>query len=211
MSRGTAWAHSGRILRALVGGPKSASDVAQASGCAVSGTRLLLRQMRVLRLVHVAGWTRVTGARTGWFPLWTLGEAEDCPCPEVLRNRPINTAKPGADLIALAVALRAMEIEPQSIAMLVETTGKPRPNLGRGIHLLHRLRLLRIDHWERNRGGSPTAFYVFEADGKDAPRPKPITRKELWRAHETKRRERRQQLRLLHALAGRPFQLQEQA
>lgn len=205
------WGLYATLLRAVIDGPSTSSEIAQRTQTNKATVRTIMRRLRGLRLTHVAGYG-VAGSKNTPVPRWGYGDLPDAPLPTCLRSgREVNhqstrlpPIKPRAELITFATIVRELQGDaPLTVPELASLTGINRAFAYTVVRHFRELGLVRIADWAvPMRSGMPVAMYEFAVDEPDRPRPAKGDRKARARVRDAGRRERARQQRALHALAA---------
>lgn len=195
------------VLASIAKKKQTAIELSEASGYCRVHIRQLLRRMRDLGLIHIDHW-KPQSIRNVMSPVWAFGKGVDAALPvtksgKVTRRDPeaLGRLQPRLELVTFANLVKAM-VEPQSCLGLAQTAGTDRNWTYRVLHHMHSIKLIHIAEWEpRPRGGTPTAMYQIGRK-TDAPRPVPLGAKEASRRRSEQRQQRKQMLRIVHALAA---------
>lgn len=196
-----------RLLAMLRIRPNTIPDAADFVGVGRVACYRIITTMHHLKLVHVSDWLIQYDRRT--LPVYAFGPGEDAPAPikrpcgRAVRNAKLPKLRDfSSEVVGLHLLIKAMS-EPASRAQLGRDTGLHEKTIRTALAAMVRHGLAFIDHWAPREapGGPPIAHFQFGA-GKNAPRPKPIPRKEINRHHNDKRRERLKFLPLVRAFSA---------
>lgn len=195
------------VLVAIAKKKQTAIELAEASGYCRVHIRQLLRRMRDLGLIHIDHW-KPQSVRNVMSPVWAFGKGVDAPLPltksgRVTQRDPeaAGRLQPRIELVTFANLVKAM-VEPQTCLSLANVAGTDRNWTYRVLNHMHAIKLVHIAEWEtRSRGGQPSAMFQIGSKA-DAPRPRPMGAKEASRRRSQQRQQRKQMLRIVHALAA---------
>lgn len=163
---------------------RPSQELAQEVGVSVKNVQRTLALWLRLGVVGRCGWRERDGRR-GPVALWKLG-AEDLPSPE---PRPVGRCLPRGAAVTVGSVLQAMATGPHTIVELAQDVGITANSARLIVRHLHAQRVIHILDYERSRGGPWAVVYAL---GRriDAPRPKPRTAAERWRAGKAEREAR---------------------
>jgi hypothetical protein len=180
------------ILRALSHGYLTIRQIELATGIRYGALRHMLPNLRASKLIGVKRWVRVG---RGWLPVYGMGldEAEKVPAMR----------QPMVACISLAVMLKALR-KPTTARELEEESGVKHGTVLKFLRVCKALRMAYIAEWHPVGGAfKPTAHWQLGRK-PDAPRPVPMTRRQIEARYRSSRIARRHHLQLVHALAGQP-------
>lgn len=172
--------------------PGTTEEIQARTGMCMQTLRVLLREFRVLRLIHCSE-LRAGLPRSSPIPVWALGDA-----PPRFALRPFATV-PRAQVIAFASIVRALE-HPCTLNELAQETGVGVVAVGRVVKALRARKLSHVATWEL-RHGTPVQRHVM-GRGPDARRPRPQSRQQINAKHNARRSARMQMLEMLRRTAG---------
>lgn len=180
-----------RILAAL---PGTAEQVQQTTGLCESTVRLLLREFRQLRIIHCSA-TAPGRLRSAPVNVWAFGDGQ---APAGVQFREVKS-RPRAQSIAFGSLVRCLR-EPHTMTELSEETGLHLASVRRTVAALRKAGLSHVAEWQQ-RHGTPSRRHVMGA-GKDAARPRPLTRKQINAKHNQRVHGRQRMASMLHRMAG---------
>lgn len=196
-----------RLLARLRMRPSTIPDAVGFVGVGRGACYRIITTMHHLKLVHVSAWSTDYDRRT--LPVYAYGPGEDAPAPALrpcgrpTRNAKLPTLRDfSSEVVGLHLLIKTMA-EPVSKAQIGRETGMHDKTIRTTLAAMVRYGLAYIDHWAAREaaGGPPIAHFQF-GTGVSAPRPKPISRKEINRFHNAKRRDRQKFLPLVRAFSA---------
>jgi hypothetical protein len=200
------WQGYAMILRGIYDQPSTKRDVAVDNGLNRQSAEKLVRGMHALGLIHRSGWATTAGLDAAVF---SAGPGPDASpplnrdgTPSRHRTHTVGMARPAAELIAFASILRALD-EPTSAQGVAEKAGTNPGSTRDLLNLMHDLRMVYVADWDRRlHGGAPAALFMLGFDKPDAPRPKPVPVREIWKRYDQGRRAKARMNEISFALAG---------
>lgn len=192
------------ILGALRDQPMTAPELSEKLGMYGNTPRIIVRQLHHRGLIHIAGW-KITSVRAHAIPVYAQGCGSDAPLPDRSTGLPRSRRDYGAptprtEMIAFATIMEALA-EPHTAKSLCELSGLYHRTVYVLIGILRKLRLVHIAGWDQTIALAPVALYQL-GDKRDANRPRPKSKTDVWRTHDIRRRERAKALRVIHITAG---------
>ena len=196
------------MLAAARDKPCSYEDLQRAVGIGRTAVRSLVAALRSARLMHIAGWEE--RYRAPFAALFAAGAGADAEPPERRANgRPSRgifeprRPKPAANVIALAILMRAIDAGPMTIDELAAHTGMAHTTVRNAVDALRHTGMARIADWDERgaMGGRSAARYAL-GGGTDARPPAKEQRTAINRRYREAKKVRGDQLQALRALAG---------
>lgn len=163
--------------------PRTTRQAQDASGIGHTSAERIVSSLYVLGLIHVAGWSMAPGCPT--LPMFAAGSGKDADIPATRPNgRPVDgvrmmtRSRPTAHLIAFKSLIDAIS-SPASRVEVCQATGLHGITVRNTLNALVKHRLAHVAMWQwRDHGGPPLQQYQMGA-GKNAPRPAPMTKRQV--------------------------------
>lgn len=153
--------------------PATVEQISQFLGVTQNRAGGIIRSLRAVGVVRVAGWTDAANLWSAMRPLFGFGGEPDAPHPHGT-GRP--AGKPHKSINATAISVKALlraTAEIASKAEIAQETGFTQPIINGIMNHMHDIGLARIAGWTPGlRGGPPTALYIF-GNGPSVARPAP--------------------------------------
>lgn len=198
------WHGYARILRALQQRPMTIAELRIECGLGGTGAAEIMRRMKAVGLVHIAGWRQASPGTKGRLPaIWGAGDAEDCPYPGAKRPvLPERHRSIRSELLAFATILRACE-SPATVAEIAEQTGCDKGTVTALMRYCRSIGLVYVAGWLpwKLGGGTPTRLYAL-GNRRDAPRPRAVASETRSAKRYADAQRRIEMAHLLHITAG---------
>jgi hypothetical protein len=183
------------LMAALRAEPATAIELRQRLGLSNTGVYAFLSAMRAFGRTHVVGWVQRPRVRA--LPRYAFGPGVDVPPPTKTTNgRPVTRGgdlhvarRPGATLIVLGYALRALDDHPCSVDDICQATGLMRAAATRMLRALFKHGFVHIACWDVTDGTTLRPCYRAGAGlnrRRPARQPRKVTNAKYW----ARRRER---------------------
>ena len=200
------WRAYAQIMRALRH-PATTKGLAERLGCSYLGLLINVRRMAELGLVREMAWQR---ARGNWEAVWCADDKPRTPHPTkgAPKIEPVKAYRRRSEMLAFSHVVSCLR-EGVTLRVMEDRTGCCYNNLARLMRFSESIGFARVSAWEvREDGcGAPSAVWSLGA-GKRAPRPQTMTRQEIDRRNQAKRKAKAQMQALLAATAGAARDLQ---
>lgn len=198
--------HAGyaQVLRHVVDGGVTWIKLHEQMGLCRTSSQKTLAYLRDQQLAHVGEWqARKVGMRIERTPVFVFGSGEDAPWPGAGKPRPRKPQRTPVELLTFCCAIKALMREPFMGNGLADETGMCHRTALSLIRRLHALRLAYIEDYDRREVGAGYPLWRFGVDRKDKPKPRPMSKREIWNKHNAIRDKLRAQARLLGILPSR--------
>ena len=192
-------------MLALTKTPATVAQVVEKTGAQRQTTREILWRMERLGLVHVCGWEEPTGRSSFMAPLFLLGQGVSVPYPRQINRQPLGSkpGRPRAELLAFATIIRLLR-HGATRNELHEQTGVAYMRVSNLLRELRRLGLLHTSDWRaRDDGCGKPAEVLSFGPGRNAQRPKTLTRAEIDRNNRQRRQAKLKRTASVFHLAAR--------
>lgn len=194
------------VLRLVVDHPGSTwLDIADRANCGRVSVQTMLHHLVDAEILHEAAWAqRRVNVRSVWMPTYAIGEGGPLlSWPGEGERKRRKRTPPPVELLTFIHAVRALQADSHGRASLAEVTGLSPRTAGNLLRQMHALRLIYIDEYPpRPVNGPCYPVYTWGIDMKDAKRPAPISKRELWTQWNRIRTQRRRGAEMLGLLAA---------
>ena len=192
------------MLAALRDQPMTTQELMAKLGLVSQTARSLMRQFHHRGLIHIVDW-RLAGPRCTAVPVFTQGPGVDAALPPLKSGGLRVRRQPGptparVEMIAFVAIMRALET-PHTAKSLIQLSGLHERTVYKLLRRMRSLRLIYVHSWDQTIAVAPIQLFQL-GDKRNATRPKPRDKREVWRAHNAQRDARDRTLALIHLTAG---------
>ncbi len=187
-----------KALRLLVDGERTWRDMAAALNVNRNTSAKVLHGFHRQGLAHIVRYDGLKfGRRVTWTPVYAYGPGPEIISPSIRKK----AAATPVELLTFCQTVLALQSDSWHKLGLSRHVGASTRSTSVAIESLRALRLVVIDDWFiRPKAGAGHPLYAWGVDGVDAVKPKPMSRRKLWRRNNQVRSDRRREQRLLRAM-----------